>query len=262
LTTTRFRLFYWFKYLVYRLIVNISFKRAEKIVVPSNWWKKRLKTKYDLEKGKIKVVYESVSDNFKNLQNDLSINEKSQVLAKFKLKKPYVVYTGNLYPHKNVYRLAKAIKLVNEKRRLFLVVIGAKGVFWQRLLKKVREIRAEDSVILAGFVSDQEIPLIYEQAEAFVFPSLLEGFGLTGLEAMAVGLPVVCSRASCLPEIYQDAALYFHPKKAKDIARKIVQIIEDEKLREDLINKGFIRVKDFSWEKMARETLEVYQSVI
>ncbi|MBN1263312.1 MAG: glycosyltransferase family 4 protein [Candidatus Pacebacteria bacterium] len=259
LTTTRFKAFYYFKYLGYLLVLNLALRRAKKVIVPSFWWKRKLIKKFGLEADKIGVTYESVSEAFFR-KNDLKIGKK--ILTKYGIQTPFVIYTGNLYPHKNVLTLVKAIKKINRERRLFLVIVCAKSVFWQRFQKEISQLGAGDLVILAGFVSDAELTNLYRLAEAFVFPTLLEGFGLPGLESMAAGLPVVCSRSSCLPEIYQKAALYFNPKKAIDIKEKIELLLENKYLRKELIRKGKSRVKGFSWERMARETIEIYQQAI
>ncbi len=113
-----------------------------------------------------------------------------------------------------------------------------------------------------GFVPDEELMILYQEAEAFVLPSLLEGFGLIGLEAMAVGCPVLASDIPVLKEIYGEAALYFDPKNVNDIAKKIKQIIDDQKLREKLKKLGRGQVKKYSWQKTAQETIKVYQEVL
>lgn len=261
LTTTRPSLLYWFKYLGYLLIVNAGVRRADRIIVPSFWWQKKLVAKFKLKRKKVKVTYESVSDNFKGLTKISNQKKVRELLIKYEIKQPFVIYTGNLYPHKNIAKLVEAIKKINQERELYLVIACAKNVFWQRLKKIIGEKKIDKYVVLAGFVPDEDLARLYQQAEAFVFPSLLEGFGLPGLEAMAVGLSVVCSRASCLPEIYQDAASYFQPNQINDIKTKILQVIDNRKLRMELIRNGYQRVSHFSWYKMARETLAIYESI-
>jgi glycosyltransferase involved in cell wall biosynthesis len=155
-----------------------------------------------------------------------------------------------------------AVKKLNNIYHLSinLVIICARNVFYERFLNKVKQLEAEKAVNLVGFVPDNEIAAIYQQAEAFVFPSFWEGFGLPGLEAMALGLPVISARASCLPEIYGEAALYFDPEKVDELAAAIKKVMKDKKIREDLIKKGFTQVKKYSWQNLAKQTLEVYES--
>jgi len=163
-------------------------------------------------------------------------------------KAPFVVYTGNLYPHKNIKVLIAAV----EKLKLNLAIVCARSVFEYRLPKS-------EFVHYLGRLSDPDLVGIYKQAVAFVFPSLIEGFGLPGLEAMAVGLPVIAADASVLPEIYGDAALFFDPNDPEDLSAKISSVILDSALAKSLVAKGRAQVKKYSWVKMARQTWEIYQ---
>lgn len=254
-TTTRSPLAYWLKHFLYLLIVNHAVRQACFIITPSYFWKEELSKRYNLPKDKISVTYEGVADGL--LSQKTGANHQ-KVLNKYNLHRPFIIYTGSLYPHKNVERLVKALKLINDD--LKLVVVCARNVFYERFLQKIKELKAEKFVNLAGFVPDEELAVIYKQAEMLVFPSFWEGFGLPGLEAMGSGLPVIAAQASCLPEIYGQAALYFDPLNEKELAEKIQLIRNNDKLRQDLIKKGFDQVKKYSWEKMAKETLKVYEN--
>ena len=119
--------------------------------------------------------------------------------------------------------------------------------------------KAEKFVNLAGFVPDEELGTLYQEAEAFVFPSLLEGFCLPGLEAMSVGCPVVASDIPVLREVYGEAALYFDPYEIEDIASKIKEVVGDQNLKAELRKKGLAQVKQYSWQKTAKETLKIYE---
>lgn len=163
-------------------------------------------------------------------------------------KRPFVVYTGNLYPHKNVGVLIAAV----EKLKINLVIVCARSVFVNRLPKS-------EYVHYLGRLADSELIKVYKLASVFVFPSLIEGFGLPGLEAMAVGLPVISARTSCLPEIYGEAAMFFDPYSSDDLARKISQILNDKKIAQEFKKKGLAQVKKYSWTKMAEETWRIYQ---
>ena len=254
-TTTRLSSVYWLKYIVYLFVVWLTVKKAVKIITPSKFWQEELIKRYVLPKDKIIVTYEGIDEHL--LKNQTKVKPE-EILKKYKIKKPFVVYTGSLYPHKNVERLAEAVGKLNQN--LKLVIICVRNVFYERFLNKIKKMDVGKSVNLVGFVPDEEIGAIYQQAEAFVFPSLWEGFGLPGLEAMGLGLPVLAARASCLPEIYGEAALYFDPHQTDDLVKKIEKIKEDKELREELIRKGYEQVKKYSWEKTAKETLLVYNS--
>ncbi len=116
----------------------------------------------------------------------------------------------------------------------------------------------EDRIIFTGFVNDEELQALYQNASLYVFPSLCEGFGLPPLEAMAQGVPVVSSGATCLPEILGDAAIYFDAKNPQDMAGKIDKVIVDKGLRQNLISRGYEQIKKYSWQKMAEQTLQIY----
>lgn len=254
-TTTRSPLIYWLKHLLYLLIVRHAVSNACQIITPSYFWKKELIKRYGLAENKISVTYEGVADGLLSQKTKI---EPQKILAKYNIQKPFIIYTGSLYPHKNVERLVKAVKLINQD--LKLVIACARNVFYERFLQKVKELKAEKFVNLVGFVPDEDLAIIYKQAQILVFPSFWEGFGLPGLEAMGSGLPVIAAKASCLPEVYGQAALYFNPLDEKELVEKIQLIRTDKKLREDLIKKGFAQVKKYSWEKMAKETLEIYEN--
>lgn len=164
------------------------------------------------------------------------------------MKKPFLVHTGNLYPHKNVGILINAA----DQLKIDVYFVCARSVFEKRL-------PASPYAHFLGRLSDTELVKIYHEAAALVFPSLIEGFGLNGLEAMAAGCPVISSNASCLPEIYGDAALYFDPYDVDDLVTKIRLLISDEKMRSSLIAKGLKQAKKYSWRKMAQQTWQIYQ---
>ena len=251
-TTTRTPLVYWLKQIFYLLMVRMAVKRSVMIITPSKFWQEELVKRYRLPQNKIVVTYEGVDENL------LKTNIKPiNILTKYKIKTPFVVYTGSLYPHKNVERLVMAVKKINQD--LKLVIVCARNIFYERFLEKVKKLKAEKFVNLVGFVPDEDLADIYRQAEAFVFPSFWEGFGLPGLEAMALGLPVISSNSSCLPEIYGEAALYFNPSDVNDMAEKISMVVHDKARREALVKNGFEQVKKYSWEKMVKETLKIYQ---
>jgi len=117
-------------------------------------------------------------------------------------------------------------------------------------------------VVFPGHVSEGQLRWLYENTAAYVFPSLSEGFGLPGLEAMAHGAPVVSSKATCLPEIYGDAAVYFDPLSTNDIARKINSVINSQSLRTQMIKRGRSQAARYSWKTMAKQTLEIYKQAL
>lgn len=244
---------YLIKHLGYRAVVKNAVSRAEKIIVPSKSVKTDLIKTFNVAEAKIAVIYEGIS----TLQFSYARAYKNGILRQ------YILYVGSLYPHKNVESVVRALKLVPNAQSLVpnLVVVCGRSIFWEKFKKFIEKENAQSFVKLVGYVSDKELGALYKNAQAFVFPTLSEGFGLPGLEAMAAGTPVVCSDIPVLHEIYGDAVLYFNPRDANDITNKIMQILANEKLRAELVSKGKSKVKLYSWRKMAEETLKVYKTV-
>lgn len=179
------------------------------------------------------------------------------------IKEDYLLYVGNAFPHKNIEFLIKSFSKISKlKLNWRLILVGKIDSFYLYLQEIVKNLELKDKIIFSGRVSDQELKQLYQNALIYVFPSLCEGFGLPGLEAMQNNLPVVCSDASCLPEIYADAALYFNPRNSEEMIKAILELAQNEKLRKEMIKKGRQRIKNFSWEKCAQQTLRVYQGVL
>lgn len=261
---------YLIKYLGYRWVIKNAVTRAEKVIVPSNTVKLDLVERFVLPQEKVIVTYEGVS----NKRYHVLKHSNNKVLSKYGVKGNYLLYVGSLYPHKNVEALVRAVRLLRvtsraapgeprlwRESRVTLIVVCGRSIFWEKFKKFVEQENAESFVKLVGYVGDEELGVLYKNAQAFVFPTLSEGFGLPGLEAMATGTPVVCSGIPVLREVYGDAALYFDPRDANDIADKVMQILTDKGLVKGLVNRGELRVKNYSWRKMAKETLEVYNYV-
>ncbi len=143
-----------------------------------------------------------------------------------------------------------------------MALICSRSVFWERLNRKIIEKGLQNWIKLLGFLEDREVSKLYSLAFALVHPSKMEGFGLTGLEAMSVGLPVISSNTSCLPEIYGDAALYFNPNDADDLVSCLESFLKDPELRSRMATRGYLQSRNFSWKKLAKETLIVYKQTL
>ena len=173
--------------------------------------------------------------------------------------KQFIMYVGRPTPHKNLRRLIDAFALLQQTHPdLVLTLAGKKDGNYLRHEAYVKE-HGIRNVVFTGFVSDQQLRWMYEHTAVYCFPSLSEGFGLPGLEAMLHGAPVASSTATCLPETHGEAAHYFDPYSTEDVARAIDDILTDDTLRQTLITKGKAHVATFSWRRMAEETLAVYK---
>jgi len=259
--TTRVAPVYFFKHFGYKAILRIALWRSQQIFVPSHQIAQKLQEKMKIAGEKITVTYEASS-----LSDKQQVTSGKNILEKYEIEKPFLLYVGNAYPYKNLDNLLKALSILIHNLEfsihgLKLVNPCSRSVFYERLAQKAKDMELSDKVILPGFVPDEELAVLFQQAEAYVFPSFSEGFGIPGLDAMALGTPVICSNILTLKEIYGVAALYFDPYSKEDIAEKIGKVLTNEKLRQDLIKKGKKQVQKYSWRKMAKETLEIYQSV-
>lgn len=260
-TTTRNQGLYFIKRFGYLTLTNAIARRANHIIVPSNYVKEDVAKRLHVPLEKITVTYEAAAGSIKDVV--LTDKEKIDMYNKYHLAQPFIVYTGSVYPHKNVDILVNAIEKHNQNKEvdLQLALICSRSVFWERLNKKIQEKGLQDWIKLLGFVDDDDVSKLYSLALALVHPSKMEGFGLTGLEAMSVGLPVVSSNASCLPEVYGDAALYFNPNDTDDLVSCLESLIKDQELRSGMSTKGYLQARKYSWQKMAKETLIVYKQI-
>ncbi len=179
-------------------------------------------------------------------------------------EKPYFLYVGNAYPHKNLERAIKAIVILNEKKdeKVLFLIASSRNVFTRKLEKFIKKNHAEEFVKLLGFVDEEDLPQLYKKSVGFVFPSLMEGFGLPGLEAMKAHAVVLCSYIKVFLEIYLNNAIYFDPLEVKSITAAMERVLTLSSVeRKKKIENGREFVKKYSWEKMAKETLNIYESV-
>ena len=234
------------KQLVGRFVFWWLAQKSRFIITPSLFSKREYLERYKINEKKVITTY-------------LGVEKKKFEPHEFKLPcSKFIMYVGQQSDYKNIRRLIQAHqKLLKQYPELGLVLVGGKSTMHLRNEAWVKKMDYKN-VFFTGFVSDEELAWLYRHCQAYTFPSLMEGFGLPVLEAMAEGAPIVSSNATCSPEIYGDAALYFDPLSVKDMSQKIGQVLDDKKLREKLIQKGFERIKRFSWRTTAQQTHEVY----
>ncbi|GAB4470581.1 MAG: glycosyltransferase family 1 protein [Anaerolineae bacterium] len=204
---------------------------------------------------KIRVVYSGVDEQLKPVTNPEALE---QVRARLGIPGPYILHVGRVEPRKNLVRLVEAFARVRETLGdLWLVLAGSVNRRYTALTARIRDLGLERQVILPGYVPDDLMAGLFSGAEVFAFPSLYEGFGFPVLEAMACGTPVVCSNTSSLPEVVGDAALTVAPTDTASLAEGLLRVLLDEALRQELVGRGFVRVRLFNWETCSRETLAV-----
>jgi len=257
--TTLNPIFYKIKFLAYKFIIWSAIKRAEKVITVSKFTKKELLKYYKkyLREEKIVVTYEAGSDVTGN-DNSNGLFE-IEILKKYGILKPYLLYVGNAYPHKNLERMILAFSSMNQEQKYQLVLVGKIDYFYDRLKKLVENKDIKDVVFL-GQITDEFLDVIYRKSRAYVFASLYEGFGIPPLEAMSRNIPVISSDHPCMKEVLDDSAYFFDGRDEKEISETMKKIMENEELRKKLIEKSLNQIKKYSWEKMSRETLKIYDS--
>lgn len=234
------------KQVAMKKVLTHALKQARAVITPSQFVAGELRRRFRVDSSRLAITYEAA--------------EKLAGRPAKALKTPFIFYLGNYYPHKNISLLLEAFKevLINHPD-LQLVLAGQADYFQEQIKKLARRLKVERSVLFPGPVSDSQLLALYKNAELFVFPSLSEGFGLPPLEAMAQGTPVLSSDATSLPEILGDAALYFDPQNAEDLAAKLDALLNSPDELKRLRHLGPKQAAKYSWTKMAEETLAVYR---
>ncbi|MBX4205827.1 glycosyltransferase family 4 protein [Candidatus Microgenomates bacterium] len=243
--------FYYLKRMGYKKVFEKAVKDSKRIIVPSNFVKDDIVNTYHINPQKIAMTYLGVDVP---LVKEKDVNE---VLEKFKLKeKDYFLYVGSAYPHKNLKRAMEA----SDASKTTLAISCARNVFLDRLEKDIQKTHTQNYVKILGFVPDEDLAILYKKSLGFVYPSIMEGFGLQGLEAMANETLLLASEIPVFKEIYKDNAIYFNPFDFSDISRKmdLVKQMSKEK-RKEIINHAKEYSTKFSWKKMAQETLKIYE---
>lgn len=237
-----------FKQFVYKYVNKIAARKSRMVITPSEFVKKDVLKLTKIKPEKILVTYESA--DYVSSSPEPTKNLEGQ---------DFIMYVGRPTPHKNLERLIDAFILLQKKHpKLKLVLVGKTDSLFLKHAERVKELGIDKSVVFTSFASDSQLRWLYENCQAYVFPSLSEGFGLPGLEAMVYGAPVVSSNATCLPEIYGHAAHYFSPHSTKEMAEKIDDVLSNKTLRANLIKQGRQQIKKYSWTRMAKQTLEAY----
>lgn len=257
LTTVRFRnpsknwLVFTFKQTVYKAVNWLVAHRAKRLITPTEFVKQDVVNYTKVRPSKITVTLESAD----------KITDKPEAF-KVAEGKRFIMYVGRPLAHKNLNRLVDAFQILHAEQADLHLVLAGKFDNGYKQLKNYADHHGATNIIFTDFVSEGQLRWLYEHAEVYVFPSLSEGFGLPGLEAMQYGLPVTASNATCLPEVYRDAALYFNPLSTEDMADKIAQILNDQALAKQLASKGAALVKSYSWQRMAEQTLAVFDDAL
>lgn len=246
----------------YQQTINSIAHRSKQIIAVSHKTKDDIVHFLRVSPHKISVIYEAASENFIVLPKEYASQKISDCKNQYAITGDYLLYTGVWRSHKNLINLLRAFSLLKNKYAFAgqLVITGKEDPYYPEVRATVASLQLTNAVRFTGLVSEENLVTLFNGALAYVLPSLYEGFGLPILEAFACGIPVACSWSSCLPEIAGEGnALLFDPHDPTDIAKKLSLLVASSELRSTLRERGLIRNKDFSWAKMARETLQLYE---
>jgi len=241
----------WHKF----LNVKKTLRDYNHIIAVSEYTKEDLISTYKLDPGKITVIHEGVEEDF---CSTISPVKTEKIRSRYHLPENYFLFLATHEPRKNLSRMIKAFKSFkkNDKLGFKLVLVGRSN---EKIFAKAR-VKPDDDILITGFIPEEEKPYLFRMAKAFLYPSIFEGFGLPLLEAMKCGTPIITSNTSSMPEICADAALYVNPLSVADLKFAMHKIIEpDQRLK--LTSKMRERIKSFSWNKCANETLTLIESI-
>lgn len=247
--STKNPLHYNLKRRAYLFIIKRSTKKARRIIAVSQATKHEIVDHLGVNKDRVSVIHEGVEESI------ISGGKKSKV------DKPFILYVGNVYPHKNIERAVLAFLKAGKPRDAKFIFVGKDDFFYKNLKQRVEKMNPNGSIQFYEYVDDAKLSTLYKDASALIMPSLMEGFGLPVLEAMANGCLVICSDIPALREVAGEAGVYFNPKNIQDISEKIEFAFSSDS-KASLISNGIQRSKDFSWRKMSEQTLRVYKGSI
>jgi glycosyltransferase involved in cell wall biosynthesis len=240
--------------------IDQAWRKTDHIIAVSEATKRDSIRMLGVPEKKITVIHEAANPVYRQLPQNEAL---TYVQQKYKFDRDYILFVSTIEPRKNLPGLLQAYRKLRDqyKRDDLLVLVGAKGWLWEEVYETVDKLNMNDQVAFLGRVPLEDMVYLYNGARVLVHPSFYEGFGLTPLEAMTCGTPVITSNTSALPEVVGDAALMIDPHDIEGLTVAMWRVLTEEELRRDLICKGLKRARLFSWEKAARQTLEVYHKI-
>lgn len=231
-------------------------KKTDLVLTISEASKRDIIRLMHVPENKIKVTYLAAEDRF--MPRKLSLKERNYYLEKYKLPERFILYIGVLENRKNIEGIIRIADAMKKKTDAPIVLAGRGGYGGKRFIE---EIKRHNNIYYLGFFDDADIPYLYNLAEAFIFPSYYEGFGIPPLEAMQSGTPVVVSNTSSLPEVVGEGGMLLSPTDTKGFSEALLRLLEDKKFHEEMVQKGILQAKKFSYRKLAEETIAALKEV-
>ncbi len=263
--TTKTRLVYELKRFGFKKTLQHVAKNALQIITVSNQAKNQIIHRLKVSPDRVSVVYNGIDSAVTNSANQKQKSNAGHSEAEASIatsvSKPFLLNVGNSYPHKNIETLLHAFSfLLADHPDVSLVLAGPNNVFQERLKAEAEEIAIpDDRIFFTGFISDEELTWLYKNASAYVLPSKVEGFGIPPLEALKLGTPVAASRASCIPEILGEAAVYFHPEDIESLVEAIESLLTNSDLRTKTLAKSHEVLARYKWKDAATQVLQIYK---
>jgi glycosyltransferase involved in cell wall biosynthesis len=236
-----------------------SLKNSQAVIVDSEFTKKDILSTFQVKPDKIRVIPLGVGEQYRQLRDNGSV---AGFRDRFGLDRQYVLYVGNIKPHKGIETLLEAFRQIHKSNGVDLVLAGGSIQDDRRLGGMAKEFGISERIKELGRLSDDDLVAAYNGAEVLVMPSRYEGFGLPALEAMSCGVPVLVSNAASLPEIVGDAAVVFRVGDSRELADGLVRVLNEPSTRRKMIQKGLHWAKQFTWRQTAAMTLETYEQII
>jgi glycosyltransferase involved in cell wall biosynthesis len=250
--------YYFLDRMYHKVSLPLFCRKAARIISVSHDATRIAVERLKLPPSQVATVYHGFRTDFHRIED---AERSGRARERYRLPERFILYVGRIYPMKNVRGLVEAFAKLRDSIPHSLVICGIKHYKTEPDFAAIDQYSLHDRVIATGFVEEEDLPLLYSMAEAFVLPSLYEGFGIPLLEAMACGCPIVTSTQGSCPEVVDGAGVLVDPYDTTAIADGIYEVLNDSGLAAELVRKGYHRVAQFSWEKCARETLDVIASV-
>jgi glycosyltransferase involved in cell wall biosynthesis len=240
------------------LLEKVIMPAADRVISLSNVMTEDFRKYVKYPINQVRTIYHGVNEKFR-METD--VGRLIRAREEYELPERFILFVGNLYPQKNFATLARAFARVKNTIPHRLIVAGRPRYKFEGDLKLIQELGIADRVDFLQFVPNDDLPMLYNLADCFVYPSLYESFGLAQLEAMACGCPVIGANAGAIPEVTDGAAMLFNPHSSEELSDAILKVTCEQDVRRGLVERGLIRAREFTWERAAQQTLAVFREL-